>query len=86
MRTSAAIATVTLSRESGLPARPCRRFPILASVVSLRFAFVVCHHFFARRSFSAALSSMASANRFFSLVFSLSSLSFPKISSAGVRA
>jgi hypothetical protein len=31
------------------------------------------HHFFARRSFSAALSSMASANSFFSLAFSLSS-------------
>ena len=31
------------------------------------------HHFFASRSFSAALSSMASANSFFSLAFSLSS-------------
>jgi hypothetical protein len=31
------------------------------------------HHFFARRSFSAALSSMASASSFFSLAFSLSS-------------
>ena len=31
------------------------------------------HHFFARRSLSAALSSMASASSFFSLAFSLSS-------------
>src|SRR5262245_44978155 len=31
------------------------------------------HHFFARRSFSAALSSMASASSFFSLAFSPSS-------------
>src|ERR1043165_244038 len=31
------------------------------------------HHFFARRSFNAALSSMASASSFFSLEFSLSS-------------
>jgi hypothetical protein len=31
------------------------------------------HHFFASRSFSAALSSMASANSFFNLAFSLSS-------------
>src|SRR6188474_1039457 len=31
------------------------------------------HHFFARRSFSAALSSMTSASSFFSLAFSLSS-------------
>src|SRR5262245_2780010 len=30
------------------------------------------HHFFARRSFSAALSSIASAKSFFSLAFSLS--------------
>jgi len=39
------------------------------------------HHFFERRSFKAALSSIASANSFFSLLFSASS-AFGRLASA----